>query len=105
MCSSDLITNLMVSISSMPQEQKSNLWKKLHKIAAHNKRHFFSNNFKNLVVSEYKDNIKRGINLLEDTRKGTYYHWYKAINVAHGSRLLKPCDMQYIESVLNSSSS
>ena len=74
-------------------------------IADYNKKHFFSDEFKNCVINEYKENLKTGLDLLKEHKNGFWYYWYKQINVAYGSQILKPHSMEYIESMLNSSSS
>ena len=45
----------MSSISNLPKNQKQQLWISLHEIAEYNKRHFFGNDFKNMIINEYKE--------------------------------------------------
>lgn len=58
-------------ISDLPEQQKQDLFLKIHEIAARNKQRFFSRKFFDFCVNEFKQNAAHGMNLLKTGPKGT----------------------------------
>ena len=61
------IANLMKNIDSWDLETRSTKMSRAKAIAEHNRRHFFSQEFFNMVVGELWDNLKSGLEELERT--------------------------------------
>jgi hypothetical protein len=58
------IVNEMKRISCLGPDEKRDLWAALYEIAEYNKKLFFSDDFHNHVVNEYKDNLTSAISQL-----------------------------------------
>jgi hypothetical protein len=56
-------------ISILDHDQKKLLWSKLYAIAEHNRRLFFSDAWRDLIVHEFKNNLDSAINTLTATGK------------------------------------
>lgn len=56
-------------ISCLDHSAKKSLWTKLYAIAEQNKKLFFSNEWQNSVIKEFRDNFTLGINQLTTTGK------------------------------------
>lgn len=94
------IIDVMKQISSMSIDAKKQLWAQLQDIADYNQQKFFSSDFLKQVTQEFVENLQIGLDSLESNKKGSYYNWYKPINIRYGHRFFKPNDMEYIESKL-----
>ena len=94
------IVELMKSISSMDTSAKCKLWQQLQEIADYNKKHFFSDCFKDQVINEYKNNLKIGLDILSCGKNGTFYHWYKDLHNQCQANLFEESHWRYIETVL-----
>ena len=55
------ITSEMMRIACLPKQQKSKLFQGCHAIAEHNKKHFFSDKFMNMIVDELHQNVNDAI--------------------------------------------
>ena len=86
----------------MQDHHKKHLWAELQKIADYNQQRFFSQEFTDQVIQEFVANLAVGLHNLESSKKGSYYNWYKPINIKYGHRFYKPDEMEYIESKLKS---
>jgi hypothetical protein len=62
-----LIINTMKTIATWTEEEQTLNWAKINEITKHNKQHFFSTEFFELVVNELKYNFKLAFDELEDT--------------------------------------
>jgi hypothetical protein len=61
------IVTTMKDIASLPTAKKHKLYQNMQSICDYNKTRFFSNNFFQLIVNEYKDNLNSGIQQLKIT--------------------------------------
>jgi hypothetical protein len=66
------ITDEMLRISTMPAEQKQQLFEKLYQIADYNKKLFFSNTWHNSIVDEFKNNFKSALAQVKQHRNGKW---------------------------------
>jgi hypothetical protein len=66
------ITAEMCRISSLPAEQKQQLFEKLYEIADYNKKLFFSTNWQNSIVDEFKNNFKSAVEQVKQQRNGKW---------------------------------
>lgn len=64
------VINLMKSLASLTDKEKSNLNKEIASITAYNKQHFFSEEFSTRVIEEFKQNYKSAKQLANQYRKG-----------------------------------
>lgn len=71
------IAKEMSRISKLSELEKQSLWNKLYEIALYNKKHFFSSELHNQVVSEYKTNLAAGIEKSQQNLTGKW--WYESI--------------------------
>lgn len=60
------IVKTMKSISSLSQQEKNNLFYKMHEIAEYNKNWFFSDKFFNIINQELRKNLLEGLATLDD---------------------------------------
>lgn len=58
------ITEIMSNIVSMPKDKRDEILTEARKIADYNKQHFFSNNFQDQVVNEFKNGLHNGFRQL-----------------------------------------
>jgi hypothetical protein len=65
------IVNEMVRISKLPMDQKNSLLLELQKIADYNKQRFFSQEFFDSVIDEFKQNFFAALDKLDPLRKGS----------------------------------
>lgn len=63
--------DLMRYIARMSSHDKKNLYHKMNVIAARNRQHFFSSDFFQQILVEYKVNIKDGLRQVYESRRGT----------------------------------
>jgi hypothetical protein len=56
----------MSRISKLSSNQKQDLYIKLDEIAKFNQQHFFSDEFNNQVLDEYKSNLNQGLKTISD---------------------------------------
>jgi hypothetical protein len=68
-----LIVDSMKCITDWTAEETAVNWNKIKEITEHNKRHFFSNTFFNLIIDELKFNLKSAFDELERTNTGITY--------------------------------
>jgi hypothetical protein len=73
-----IIVSEMKRISCLPPGEKILLWSKLYAIAERNQKLFFSTEWHNQIVKEFKDNFDQGIKRLTVTGK----HWFKIDQIA-----------------------
>jgi hypothetical protein len=66
----NLIIAAMKTIASWTPEQQSINQQKIKEITEHNKKHFFSNSFFELIIGELQHNLKSALTELEDTNTG-----------------------------------
>lgn len=67
------IIKLMKSIAELPADQKLDLFEKLHKIAEYNKKRFFSEDFFDTVISEYRENFSVAYQQVKSHYNETHY--------------------------------
>ena len=67
------IVNEMKRISALPGDDKKLLWAQLSKIANYNKKLFFSKEWQDLIVNEYRSNLRNGLIQVNETCTG--YYW------------------------------
>lgn len=58
----EAIVSEMKRIASLSPTEKQKLYSQLEVIAAHNRKHFFSDKFMDQVITEYKTNLELGLN-------------------------------------------
>jgi len=76
------IIDVMRGISKMPTPQKTQLWLDLDVIAQRNQRRFFSAEFFDQVVGEFKSNLAQAIEQTQQHRSGLFYRqWLAAQSV------------------------
>jgi len=73
-----IIVSEMKRISCLPPGEKILLWRKLYAIAERNKKLFFSTEWHNQIVKEFKDNFDQGIKRLTTTGK----YWFEIDRIA-----------------------
>jgi hypothetical protein len=66
------ITAEMRRISSLSTEQKQQLFEKLYEIADYNKKLFFSTDWQNSIVDEFKTNFKSAVEQVKQQRNGKW---------------------------------
>jgi hypothetical protein len=71
------IVDELKRISLLPLDQKNNLLLQLQDIADYNKKKFFSQEFFDLVIDEFKQNLRTALDTLSPLRKGQYWKQYK----------------------------
>lgn len=59
------IINLMSTLAAMPADQKQKLYRDMQTVCEFNRKRFFSNEFFQSVVAEYKENLTNGIQQLK----------------------------------------
>jgi hypothetical protein len=69
----DAIVNLMKSISSMPKNDKIELFQQLTNVAKQNQERFFSDDFQNHVIQEFKTNLNSAMIIMNQYRTGKYF--------------------------------
>ena len=72
----DMIIAEMARIAKLDHADKIVLWEKLREIADYNKKWFFSSNFHDMVVEEYRHNLNEAIDIMNQHRTGM---WYKKL--------------------------
>lgn len=90
-----MIVQTCQKISRYSEQQKKLLWEKIKPICQFNREYFFSDDFFDLVVKEYKDNLIDAYQQVNQHLTG--YHWIefrKALNLHEKSRYLndRPVD-------------
>ena len=65
------IVTEMKRIANLSDKEKTNLYSKLNEISKFNQERFFSQDFFNLIVSEYKNNLNQALEILSPKRLGT----------------------------------
>lgn len=65
----NFILNLMKSITHWNESEKKEKIIRAQKIADYNKKHFFSDNFFQMIIDELKNNLATGFSILEKTNK------------------------------------
>jgi hypothetical protein len=68
----------MKRISELPEPEKHALWASLYEIAAQNKAHFFSTEFSDQVVQEFKTNFDAGIEQVLASKTGSHVKYLKS---------------------------
>jgi hypothetical protein len=71
------IVDELKRISLLPLDQKNDLLSKLQTIADYNKKRFFSQEFFDLVIGEFKQNLRTALDTLSPLRKGQNWKQYK----------------------------
>lgn len=66
----------MLRITNLDTDDKTALWEKLYEIARYNKKWFFSSTFHEMIVEEYKYNLNRALDTMDQHRTGL---WYKRL--------------------------
>lgn len=61
----------MKRIAKLSDKEKTNLYSKLNEVSKFNQQRFFSQDFFNLIVCEYKNNLTRALEILAPRRSGT----------------------------------
>jgi hypothetical protein len=74
----EAIVREMKRISCLPHDEKILLWNKLHAIAKRNQQLFFSTEWHNQIVKEFKSNFDQGIKRLTATGK----YWFELDRIA-----------------------
>lgn len=96
------VITVMKSIADLDQEQKQRLFQNLHAVARRNQQRFFSKDFFNTVIDEFRENLDHAVDrVCRSTRSEYYLQWLQA----HQTQL--PIDSQQIkliEQILNTGS-
>lgn len=90
------IIALMKSISQLPAEKKLDLFEQMHKIAEYNKQRFFSQDFFDTVINEYKENFALAYQETKKHYNETYFRQWLT------QQDLSAQDLSEIESALDS---
>lgn len=69
------IINTMDEISKIPTVQKMSLYNELHRIAEHNKKWFWSDEFSTNLIDEFSTNYQLAVDVCRKNQTG--YHWQK----------------------------
>ena len=91
----EAIVKEMSRISQLDSHTKQELWKSLYEIANRNKKLFFSAEWHNNIVQEYKDNMNRAFSKLD--LDITRVHWQKLKSIKNHS--IHPSPQPYDEIV------
>jgi len=78
-------------LSNLPHNEKLLLWQNLYKIAEYNKKHFFSQNFHDVVVNEFKDNLTNGL-LKCNQHIGKWWEDFKKFNTTWPEEMITEID-------------
>jgi hypothetical protein len=68
----DAIVKELKRISCLPQSDKQELWEKLNAVAAYNQQLFFSEQWHDSILNEFKTNLAQAKALAEDHQTGKY---------------------------------
>ena len=79
------ITDEMLRITNLPQDEKQILWAELHTIAQRNKAKFFSDTWQEEILKEFKTNLYAGLEILQSCKTGKYW---KEVNSNPSQRLI-----------------
>jgi len=71
----------MKRISKLSLKEKTQLWHNLYSIATYNKQLFFSEQWHNSIIDEYKNNFAAGLEKLQNHKTGM--HWKKEIELTN----------------------
>jgi hypothetical protein len=66
------IVKIMKDIAQMPTDKKNQMIQDLREISKYNQERFFSDNFQNFVVQEFKNNIKLGLEKMSQFKTGKH---------------------------------
>jgi hypothetical protein len=69
----EAIVKLMKNISALPPSQKQKLWVDCNAVCEYNRLRFFSREFFNVIVDEYKSNIHQAIEQAKSSISRTYF--------------------------------
>ena len=62
----------MARLAALSRQQKLELWRELDQVAQRNRARFFSDEFQNLIVREYKHNLDQALQIMEQYRRGQH---------------------------------
>jgi hypothetical protein len=74
------IVTEMKRISQLPAVEKKELWQKLYAIADRNKKKFFSNEWHESIVQEYRDNFNAAMLTMNNNRSGRIWREIQRIS-------------------------
>ena len=74
------IVTEMKRISQLPADEKKQLWQQLYTIAERNKKKFFSSQWHDSIVQEYKTNFEQAMIKMNDNRTGRIWRGIQRIS-------------------------
>lgn len=83
----DAIVNLMKDITSMSENDKINLFQQMSCVAKQNQEIFFSDNFQNYIIQEFKTNLDNAMIIMNQNRTGKYFREKIKFIAGEGRRL------------------
>lgn len=96
----EAVVAIMKSISQMPADQKQELLIQMNDIAEYNRRRFFSNEFTNSIIEEFKQNFDHAVLTASKYRSGKYFKQWKRAHQDSGFIPLTDIEITNIESKL-----
>jgi hypothetical protein len=70
----EAVVKLMQSLASLSPEEKQQLYANLDYISRYNKQRFFSEEFTQQVVNEFKTNFNHGVSFIQQADSHEYYN-------------------------------
>jgi len=70
----------MKRISQLPTDQKKQLWQRLYAVADRNKKKFFSSDWNNSILQEYKTNFEQAMIKMNNNRSGRIWQEIQRIS-------------------------
>ena len=85
------ITQEMQRISALTTDQKTQLMQNIRPIVEHNQKLFFSHQFQNLIVAEFKKNLDIGVKKIKSGSVGKHWKLIRETAIDHCPELVYKC--------------
>lgn len=91
------VVTVMKTISKMPMDQKHQLLTQMNAVAEYNKQLFFSEEFRNSIINEFKQNFDQAVDEAAKYRTGKYFKLWKQAQLDSNEMPLTDVEIVTIE--------